>query len=105
MPEDVEGRPEERPLEPAPETLSLTVDGRAPGEVPQMTAAESMRVWIAMQLSPNVEVCSSLLRGEYVSESALDAGWLEFVLHLRMIAIKDAIDFFPSIVAEDQRAA
>jgi hypothetical protein len=102
MAEDVEGRPEERPTDRALGIVTPEVDADEAGI--EMTAADSMRVWIAMQLSPNVEVCSSLLRGEYVSESALDAGWLDFAMHLRMIGLRDALDFFPNVVSGDRRA-
>jgi hypothetical protein len=102
MPSDIEGRPEERPYECAPEILVAAPDA-AGGRT--LTAAETMRVWVAMQLAPNIEVCSSLLRGEYVSDSALDAGWLEFAMQLRMIALKDAVDFFNVVIEAEQRAA
>ena len=37
-----------------------------------MTAAQTMRVWWAMMLTRDVEVCCSLIRGEPVDEQSLD---------------------------------
>lgn len=71
-----------------------------------MTASEAMRVFWAMQLAPNVEVCASLLRGEYVDEAALDRDWLELAKRLRVIGIRDTLDhLFPNVVLEERRAA
>jgi hypothetical protein len=82
-------------------SIELQPDGAA-----QLTAAETMRVFWAMQLAPNIDVCASLLRGELVDEAALDPDWLELALRLRVIGIRDALDhLFPNIVEPERRAA
>ena len=35
------------------------------------------RVWRAVMLSPRVEICEALLKGETVPIEKLDAGWVE----------------------------
>lgn len=47
----------------------------APRHDPQ-AAANSRRLWRAIMLSPSVDVLDSLLAGEPVPESALDAEWM-----------------------------
>jgi hypothetical protein len=37
-----------------------------------MTAAQTQRLWWAMQLARDVETCCSLMRGEHVDERSLD---------------------------------
>ena len=50
-----------------------------------MTAAETMRAWWAIQLSPNVDVCCSLLRDEPLDAEALDQLALSGARHNRRI--------------------
>jgi hypothetical protein len=70
-----------------------------------MTAAETMRVWWAMMLSPNLGVCQSLLRGEVVTEASLDQAWYETALMVRVVGIRDLDHLFPNIIEEERRAA
>jgi hypothetical protein len=71
-----------------------------------MTAAETMRIFWAIQLAPNLGICESLLLGEYVEREALDPDWYELALHLRVIGLRDALDhLFPNIIEGEQRAA
>jgi hypothetical protein len=37
---------------------------------------QSQRIWRAMMLSPSLEVCDALLRGENVPLEKLDPGWV-----------------------------
>ena len=37
---------------------------------------QSRRIWRAMMLSPTVEVCDALLRGESMPAEKLDASWV-----------------------------
>lgn len=69
-----------------------------------MTAAETMRVWWAMMLSPNLGVCQSLLRGEVVEESSLDQEWYETSLLVRVVGIRDLSHLF-NIIEGEQRVA
>jgi hypothetical protein len=39
-------------------------------------ASELARIWRAMMLSPSLEVCEALLRGEIVPVGRLDAEWV-----------------------------
>jgi hypothetical protein len=77
-----------------------------------MTAAETMRVWWAIMLSPNLGVCQSLLAGEVVTEDSLDRAWYETALMVRVVGIRDLGHLFPNVVVStnnvaegDQRAA
>lgn len=40
-----------------------------------MTREQSQRIWRAMMLSPTVEVCDALLRGESVPLEKLNQDW------------------------------
>jgi hypothetical protein len=45
----------------------------------------SLRVWIAMRLAKDVEICCALLRGEAVDPACLDGGELEFMRRLQLV--------------------
>jgi hypothetical protein len=71
-----------------------------------VTASETMRLYWAIVLARDVEVCASLLRGELVDEAALDPCWLELAKQLRVIGIRDCLDhFFQNVVSEERHAA
>jgi hypothetical protein len=40
------------------------------------SANETVRVWVAMMLSPAIEACAALLRGESVPVDRIDPEWM-----------------------------
>ena len=63
-------------------------------EVRAVTASESQRIWWAIALSPNVEVCASLLRGEPVEAESLDPLALEGAKQHRAVLLRPITDLF-----------
>jgi hypothetical protein len=59
-----------------------------------VTAAETQRTWWAIQLSPNVEVCCSLLRGEAVDAESLDPLALEGARQRAAVELRSIADLF-----------
>jgi hypothetical protein len=55
----------------------------------------TLRIWLAIRLSLDIETCCSLLRGDPVDPSGLDADELEFAKAMRLVSLDTrAIDLF-----------
>ena len=59
-----------------------------------MTAAETQRIWWALQLARDLETCESLLRGEKVDEGALDPLALEGAQQRKAVELRPIVDLF-----------
>ena len=50
------------------------------------------RVKVAIYLSPTLDVCEDLLRGEYVDPVRLDQEWLRWAKREQFVALKTAYE-------------
>lgn len=59
-----------------------------------MTAAQTQRLWWAMQLARDVETCCSLMRGEPVDEQSLDPVALQGARQRGAVILLEVEDLF-----------
>jgi hypothetical protein len=59
-----------------------------------VTAAQTQRLWWAMQLARDVETCASLMRGEPVDEQSLDPAALQGARQRSTVILLDVEELF-----------